>query len=55
MNAADPRRPFVLFGLGYLAVCTVAVLADHSYRQWKHRRNERRRKEGGDEDVRKPT
>lgn len=40
---SDPRRPFVLFGLGYLALCVGAVWLDYKYQMWRSRKKRERR------------
>ncbi len=38
----DPRRPFVLFGLGYLALCVAAIWIDHKVRLRRARKKRAR-------------
>lgn len=32
---SDPRKPFVLFALGYLTLVVVAVYLDYRYQLWR--------------------
>ena len=45
-EGADPRRPFVLFGLGYITLCVVTVWLDYKVQM---RRALKRREARGDE------
>jgi len=42
----DPRRPFVLLGLGYLALCVCAVWIDHKIQMRRSRRRRERERKG---------
>lgn len=44
-ESADPRKPFVLFGLGYITLCVVAVWLDYKVQM---RRARKRREARGD-------
>lgn len=40
--SGDPRRPFVLVGLGYLALCVCAIWIDHKIRLRRARKKRAR-------------
>lgn len=44
-GGSDPRRPFVLFGLGYITLCVVAVWLDYKV-QMRRARKRREAREG---------
>ena len=48
-EASDPRRPIVLFGLGYITLCVVAVWIDFKIqmRRARKRREARERADRG--------
>ena len=47
-EGSDPRRPFVLIGLGYIALCVGAVWLDYKYQLWRAKRR-REKKEKRDD------
>lgn len=44
-RASDPRRPIVLIGLGYVALCVGAVWIDYKVKVWRAKRRKRKRGE----------
>lgn len=39
---SDPRRPFVLIGLGYIALCVGAVWLDYKVQLWRAKRRKKK-------------